>query len=139
MKITLQQIDETIRFVANNDSGNVLTIDGNPPVPGEDKGMRPMEIMLSGIAGCSSVDVVEILKKQRQNVNDFKVEITAERAAEAPRFFKALHLHFIVTGTVKEKKLKEAIELSIHKYCSAMLSLDKNITIDYSTTILNEG
>ena len=93
-----------------------------------------MELLLLGLGGCTSFDVVEMLKKSRQNILDCVVEINGERSESVPKIFTDIHVHFIITGkNIKESRVKRAIELSSEKYCSASLMLGKaaNITHDY--------
>ncbi|MCL6416054.1 OsmC family protein [Aestuariirhabdus sp. Z084] len=97
--------------------------------------VRPLEMLLLGVGGCSSIDVVGILEKARQQVDDCRVEIRAERADAVPSVFTSIHLHFVVSGTaLKESQVKRAVELSAEKYCSASIMLGAAgvaITHDY--------
>jgi|SRR5699024_7235712 len=123
-----------LHFSGTADSGHSLNIDGPPDIGGENQGFRPMELVLLGVAGCSSMDVMHILKKARQNVSDCRIEITGTRADSIPRVFTDIHLHFVVTGDgVNEHQVARAVQLSAEKYCSAaiMLAASVNITHDY--------
>ncbi len=105
-------------------SGHEILMDGPPDIGGVNAGPRPMETVLMGMGGCSSVDVVYILKKARQDVTGCVAEITALRAPEPPQVFTKIHLHFIVTGhNLKENQVRRAVELSAEKYCSASIML----------------
>ena len=121
-------------FVGESGSGHSIVMDGPPEHGGRDLGVRPMEMLLLGLGGCASFDIVSMLKKSNQDLIDCEVEITAERADSEPKVFTNIHLHFIVSGNdISEKKVIRAIELSAEKYCSASIMLGKTakITHDY--------
>ncbi|GAA73508.1 OsmC family protein [Pseudoalteromonas sp. BSi20439] len=99
----------------------------------------PMEMVLMSVGGCSSVDVVSILKKTKQDFSSVDVQLTAERAETAPRVFTKINLHFVVTGNdVSEKHLERAVSLSAEKYCSVALMLDKTVEITHSHEVVQE-
>ncbi len=105
-------------------SGHDILMDGPPEIGGVNAGPRPMETLLMGLGGCSSVDVVYILQKARQDVTGCVAEIEAERAPEPPQVFTKIHLHFVVTGrALKDNQVRRAVELSAEKYCSASIML----------------
>ncbi len=121
-------------FLGESGSGHALVMDGAPEFGGRDLGVRPMEMLLLGMGGCASFDVVLILKKSRQQVTDCVAELEAERADAEPKVFTRIHVHFIVTGKeLDEKRVARAIDLSAYKYCSASIMLGKTaeITHDY--------
>ncbi|TBW58851.1 OsmC family protein [Marinobacter halodurans] len=124
-----------VSFRATSGTGHSVQIDGPPDHGGENKGPRPMELLLMGLGGCSSFDVMSILQKSRQDVTDCHAELSAERADAVPAVFTRIHLHFIVTGrNLKENLVKRAVALSAEKYCSASIMLEKagvEITHDY--------
>jgi putative redox protein len=133
MKARIQWVEESI-LVAEAGSGHAVVLDGPPDAGGRNLGMRPMEMVLMGLGGCTAVDVITILKKARQNVTDCAVELEAERAAEAPKVFTKIHIRYVVTGKgLQETHVKRAIKLSAEKYCSvsAMLAKTAEITHDY--------
>ncbi|MBO6558222.1 MAG: OsmC family protein [Pseudomonadales bacterium] len=134
MKATVRWIDD-VMFLAESGSGHTVTIDGPESEGGRNIGIRPMELMLMGMGGCTSFDVMKILRKSRQPVEDCVAQIEAKRADEVPSVFTHIHIHFVVTGKgVKEAQVKRAIELSAEKYCSASIMLGRggvNITHDY--------
>ncbi|WP_372859140.1 OsmC family protein [Pseudoalteromonas sp.] len=99
----------------------------------------PMEMVLMSVGGCSSVDVVSILKKTKQDFSSVDVQLTAERAETAPRVFTRINLHFVVTGNnVSEKHLERAVSLSAEKYCSVALMLDKTVEITHSHEVVQD-
>ena len=125
---------EPMGFVGEAGSGHSIVMDGSPEFGGRDMGPRPMEMLLLGMGGCTSFDVMLILQKARQQVTDCVAEITAERAETNPKVFTKIHVHFIVTGhQLADKHVARAIQLSSEKYCSAsiMLGATAEITHDY--------
>jgi len=133
MKARVKWIED-VSFVGESDSGHAVVMDGAPEAGGRNIGMRPMELLLIGMGGCSSFDVVTILKKARQPITDCVAEITAERAETVPKVFTKIHVHYVVTGKdLAPNQVERAINLSIEKYCSASLMLGKSaeITHDY--------
>ncbi len=123
-----------VSFVAQSGTGHSVLMDGAPEAGGENLGPRPMEMLLMGLGGCSAYDVVVILRKARQRLDDCVVEISAERAESVPKVFTKIHMHFVVTGTgLSENQVKRAVNLSADKYCSAsrMLAKTAEITHDY--------
>jgi len=125
-------------FKATSGSGHSVQLDGPPDHGGENLGPRPMELLLMGVGGCSSFDVMSILKKSRQNVTNCHCELEAERADAVPAVFTSIHLHFVVTGhNLKEKQVERAVSLSAEKYCSASIMLGKaGVCITHSHEIL---
>ncbi|ANF58553.1 OsmC family protein [Halotalea alkalilenta] len=114
------------QFVAESGSGHSLVIDGHPDHGGRNTGPRPMELLLMGLGGCSSFDVIDILAKARAQVTDCVAELEAVRADAVPAVFEKIHLHFVVSGrALKEAQVKRAVELSAQKYCSASIMLAK--------------
>jgi putative redox protein len=125
---------EGICMMGETGSGHAIIMDGAPSHGGRNLGARPMEMLLLGLGGCTAIDIVNILKKGRQNLVDCEIEIQAERAETEPQVFTKIHLHYIVTGYgIKEAQVKRAIDLSADKYCSASNMLNKvaQLTYDY--------
>lgn len=113
-------------FVAESGSGHAIVIDGPPESGGKNLGIRPMELLLLGLGSCTSFDVVDILKKGREDVTDCVTQLTAERADAVPAVFTRIHVHFVVSGRrLNETKVARAIELSAQKYCSASIMLER--------------
>ncbi len=124
MKATVKWVDNAM-FLGESGSGHSVVMDGPPDHGGRDMGIRPMEMLLVGLGGCASFDVVGILKKTRQNVVDCRAELSAERADGVPSPFTKIHLQFVVTGhDLKEKQVAKAVELSATKYCSASIMME---------------
>jgi putative redox protein len=133
MKARIKWVEQAT-FIGEAASGHAVVMDGPPDHGGRNLGPRPMEMLLLGMGGCTSFDVVSILKKARQSISDCVAEISAERAETDPKVFTKIHVHFIVTGKeLKEAQVKRAVELSAEKYCSASIMLGKaaEITHDY--------
>lgn len=137
MKTTVRWAGEA-SFVAESESGHQVTMDGPPDFGGKNKGPRPMEMVLMGLGGCTSFDVVLILKKSRQDIRDCVAEITAERAATEPKVFTRIHIHFIATGKdLDPVRVEKAVKLSEEKYCSASIMLAKTAKITHDIEIVN--
>jgi len=123
-------------FVGQSGSGHSVVMDGAPAAGGENLGIRPMEMLLIGLGGCTSFDVVDILRKGRQKLTGCEVQAEAERAETTPKVFTKIHLHFVVTGyDLDPSKVKRAIDLSAEKYCSASAMLNKVAEITYDFEI----
>ena len=130
---------EGMSFVAESGSGHAIVIDGASEHGGRNLGARPMETVLMGTGACTAFDVVMILKKARQPVTDCVVELEAERAETEPRVFTKIHLHYRIKGNgLDSNKVRQAVELSKEKYCSATIMLAKSAEISYAITI-DEG
>ena len=136
MKVTLKrQGHEGCKFECVNEQGNTAIIDGPASVGGKDEGVRPMQMVLMGLAGCAAVDLLLILGKQRQNPTDVEIEVEANRADAIPAVFTDIHIHFIVSGEVSEKKLERAASLSVEKYCSVATMLQPDVKITQSASL----
>lgn len=119
-------------FIAESGSGHAMVIDGPPDAGGRNLGIRPMEMVLLGMGGCTAFDVMHILRKGRHDVTDCVAELSAERAETEPKVFTHIHVHFIVSGRgLKEATVRRAIELSAEKYCSASIMLSKSVNITH--------
>ncbi len=136
MEITLRRTNQAVRFEASNAAGNTVTVEGSPEIGGEGLGARPMELLLMSLASCSAMDVVSILKKMRQPLEDLKVSVRGERAAgELPAVFTAIHLTFHFSGKIKPEKAAEAVRLSVEKYCSVAAMLRKTAAVTHEFTV----
>lgn len=137
MQVTVDWQDN-VHFVATNDFGHEVAMDGPPEQGGENRGSRPMELMLMGLGGCTAFDVVEILRKSRQQVAGFSVALTAKRTDAIPAVFETIDIHFQITGKgLDAAKVQRAIDLTAEKYCSASIMLDKaGVMISHSFELL---
>jgi len=137
MKCRVKWLDH-MSFVGESDSGHSVVMDGAPESGGRNLGIRPLEMLLLGMGGCTSFDVISILRKSRQQVQDCVVELEAERATEVPKVFTEIHAHFVVSGKdLDEKKVARAVDLSANKYCSASIMLGKTATITHDFEVVN--
>lgn len=128
---------EDVCFMGETESGHAVIMDASPDIGGRNLGMRPMEMLLIGMGGCSSIDVVTILKKSRQPITDCVAEITAERADEIPKVFTKIHVHFVVTGKgLNPVQVERAVNLSAEKYCSASIMLGKAAQMSHDFEIV---
>ena len=137
MKCRIKWLDH-MSFVGESGSGHSVVMDGAPDAGGRNLGVRPMEMLLLGLGGCTSFDVVSILQKSRQQLVDCEVEIEAERADTIPKVFTRIHLHFIVTGRdLDPARVAKAVDLSADKYCSASRMLEKTAAITHDFEVVN--
>lgn len=124
-------------FIGESESGHAVIMDGPPEHGGRNMGVRPMEMLLLGMGGCSTFDVIHILQKGRHDVTDCVAEISAERAETVPKVYTKIHIHFIVTGRqLKTAAVERAVKLSAEKYCSASIMLEKSVTISHDVEVV---
>jgi len=127
---------EGVSFMGESETGHAVVLDGAPENGGRNIGMRPMEMLLIGMGACTSFDVVTILKKARQPIEDCVAEIDAARADEVPKVFTKIHVHFVITGNnLNETQVERAVKLSAEKYCSASIMLSKSVEISHDYEI----
>lgn len=139
MNIEVRQVNDAVHFEARNDAENIVHIDGAESVGGEGKGMRPMELMLVSVASCSAIDVVEILRKQRQPLKDLQISVSGERPESgSPRPYKSIHIHFVLFGDLEDSKVDRAIKLAVEDYCSARATLSDSVEVTYDFAIKAE-
>lgn len=128
---------EDVCFMGESESGHAVILDAAPDIGGRNLGMRPMEMLLISMGACSSIDVVTILKKARQNISNCVAEISAERADEIPKVFTKIHVHFVVTGQdLNVAQVERAVKLSAEKYCSASIMLGKAAQITHGFEVI---
>jgi putative redox protein len=120
-----------MRFETETPSGHTVTMDAAPEVGGENKGPRPTEMVLSAVGTCSAIDIVDILRKMRLNVEGFAMEVEGERAEDHPRRFTKVHMHYVLKGDLPEEKVRRAVQLSVEKYCSVSNSLNARISSSF--------
>jgi putative redox protein len=136
MKARIKWVEQ-VSFLGETESGHAVLMDGPPTAGGRNLGPRPMEMLLLGTGGCTSFDVITILKKSRQAVTDCYVEIDAERAETDPKVFTKIHLHFVITGKdIKPEAVEKAIKLSAEKYCSASIMLGATAAVTHDFEIV---
>lgn len=137
MKITLTRLDDAYHMEATNESGNSIQMDGSSAIGGHNLGARPMEVVLMALAGCSSIDVLSILKKMKQDVTGYDVRVDAEREeGKEPSLFTTIHLTYMVKGKdLEEDKVKRAVQLSAEKYCSVSKILEPTAKITWSVEV----
>jgi putative redox protein len=136
MNISVNWVDGML-MVGKSHSGHSITMDGPPEIGGNNLGVRPMEMLLLGVAGCTMIDVVTTLKKMRQDLTNCETKLSAERADEHPKVFTDIHIQFIVKGQdLDPKKVEKAITLSAEKYCSASIMLGKTASITHDFEIV---
>lgn len=136
MDTTITWIDD-LTFMGETSSGHSLTITAGEKFGGRDSAVRPMELVLLGLGGCTAIDVMSMLKKSRQDVHDCRVVIQTRRAEKTPKVFTHIHVHFIITGhDIKEASVARAISLSQDKYCSVTIMLSKSVEITHDYEII---
>jgi putative redox protein len=138
IKIELSRLDNDFNLEAVNDSGNKILLDGSPAIGGHNKGMRPMQTLLAAMGGCSAIDVISILRKQREDLKDIKITVTGEREKDkVPSLYTEIHVHFRLFGNVDHDKAQKAVSLSMEKYCSVTRMLEKTAKVTYNFEIIN--
>jgi putative redox protein len=128
---------EGMSFIAQTGSGHLIAMDGAPEAGGHNWAPRPMETLLAGAGGCTAFDVVMIMQRGRQDIQDCQVKITAERAEADPKVFTHIHFHYVVKGrSLKPESVERAIKLSAEKYCSASIMLGKTAEMTHTWDIV---
>lgn len=136
MKINLKRINENYLMEATNEEGKSIQMDGSTSIGGENLAPRPMQVVLMALAGCTSIDVLSVLRKKRQVVEEYDVEVTAEREeGKIPSLFTEIHIKFLLKGDLDPEKVERAIQLSADKYCSVSRLLEKTANITWSFSI----
>ena len=142
MNIKLSRKNEAVHLQAVNEEGNIVDIDGSESIGGKGLGPRPMQLLLMGLGGCSSMDVLSILNKQRVVLTNYDIDINADRDSEnTPSLFTNIHANFLFEGELGEKeikKIKRAVDLSMNKYCSVTKIMEKTAEITFSITVNGE-
>jgi putative redox protein len=135
MKTRIKYI-ENVCLMGESESGHSVIIDGSPEIGGRNLGVRPMEMILMGLGGCTTMDILTILRKKRQNITDCVIEIDSQRQDTIPKIFSKIHLNFIITGdNLNEKHVQQAVKLSVEKYCSVYAMLKNSVEISYDYEI----
>jgi len=136
MQIKIKRFDDAYGFEAVNETHNKLIMDANASIGGGNKGFTPMQLLVAGIGGCSSIDIVNILKKQKQEIKGFDITVDAEREqGKEPSLFTTIHVSYHLSGDIDFEKAQRAADLSIEKYCSVAKILEKTAKITYSVKV----
>ena len=136
MQIKIKRFDDAFGFEAENETHNKLIMDANAAIGGGNKGFTPMQLLIAGIGGCSSIDIVSILKKQKQEIKGFEITIDAEREqGKEPSLFTIIHVSYHLSGDIDLDKAQRAANLSIEKYCSVAKILEKTAKITYTVKV----
>jgi putative redox protein len=137
VKIEIGRLNDGFHMEAVNEQGRSIQMDASPDIGGTNQGMRPMQVLLAAMGGCSSIDVINILKKQRQDLRDIKITVTGEREKDAvPSLYTDVHAHFKLFGNIDPDKAEKAVSLSVEKYCSVVKTMEKTAKITYSFEII---
>ena len=135
MEVELIRVDNAFHFEAKGRSGNPVQIDAAENIGGTNSGSRPMELLLMGLGGCTAIDVILILKKQRQQIDNLKINVSGEREkVEGTEMtpFRKINIHFNFEGEVSPEKAQKAIQLSMEKYCSATAQFSPSAEITHT-------
>lgn len=136
MKIIIKRTDDDFAMEAKNEEGNSIQMDGPPHLGGHDTGFRPTQLLLAAVGGCSAIDVVMILKKQKQKIDSFEIEVDGEKEkVEEYSLFKNITIHFKLKGEIDLDKAERAVQLSIEKYCSVSKTLEPTAKINYKVSV----
>lgn len=136
MLIKLRRFDKDYGFEAMNEAGARLTLDAGPAIGGHGQGLSPMQAVLAAIGGCSGIDIVSILKKQKQEITGFEMTVHGKREQGAvPAPFTAIHIVYHLTGNIDAEKAQRAADLSVQKYCSVSKMLEKSAEITYEVIV----
>lgn len=128
-----------LQFVGEASSGHAIVMDGDSEVGGHDTGLRPMELLIVGLGGCSGMDVISILRKKKQEVTSLKINLKGQKAENFPKKFTDIVIEFVVSGrNISEDAVKRAVELSMNKYCSVKATLEGSAKISFSYKIIQE-
>ena len=133
MKITVKRLEAPYYLQASNEEGNTFTLDASPDIGGTGRGFRPMQTLLGALGGCASIDVVTILERSKQRLDNIEVQIEGHRTPGVePSLFETIHVHFLLTGTVEDSKAEFAVKRSMEKYCSVAKTLEATAKISFS-------
>lgn len=136
VKIEIKRLNDAYHMEATNEEGASFQMDASADMGGLNKGMRPMQVVLTALGGCSVIDVISILKKQKQDLKDIRVTVTGERETVAPSPYTEANVHFTLYGKLDREKVEKAVLLSVEKYCSVAESLKPQTKITHSFEII---
>lgn len=136
-RVELKRLDGDYLFEATNETGNSIRMDGNLAIGGHEAAMRPMQVLLASMGGCSAIDVISILRKKRQPLEDIRITLEGEReAGKEPSLYRKIHAHFRLYGNVEHAAAEQAVGLSMDKYCSVAKTLELSAVITHSFEII---
>lgn len=137
MKVEIQRKDNDFLMEATDSSGNKVLMDAGPSIGGKGKGASPMQMLLMALGGCSAIDIILILKKQRQEVDDLQISVEGERedVKDGAALFEKIEVKFMLKGKIDKDKAERAVQLSMDKYCSVAKTLEKSASITYTVTV----
>ena len=136
MKIEINRLNDGFQLEGVNEDGKTVRMDASPDIGGTNTGMRPMQLLLTALGACGTIDIINILKKQRQPLEDIKITVTGERPDTTPAPFTGAHIHFRLYGKLDADKVQKAVSLSVEKYCSVAETIKKTTKITYSFEII---
>lgn len=137
MRVELKRVDDAFHMEARNEDGKVVHMDAAEKIGGRNNGVRPMQMLLMALGGCSAIDIVLILKKQRQEIEDFEIVVDGEReeVKDGAALFETINVEFKLKGKIDKEKAERAVALSMEKYCSVTKTLEKTAKITYSVSV----
>lgn len=136
-RIELRRLDDGFLFEAVNETGNTIRMDGSLAIGGQEAAMRPMQVLLASMGGCSAIDVISILRKKRQPLEDIRITLEGEReAGTEPSLYRKIHAHFTLYGIIEHHAAEQAVSLSMDKYCSVAKTLEQSAVITHSFEII---
>jgi putative redox protein len=137
MKIELQRVDDAYHMQARNEDGKIVDMDAAEKIGGRNNGVRPMQMLLMALGGCSAIDIISILKKQRQEIEDLKITVDGERedVKDGAALFETIHVNFMIKGKIDKEKAQRAVDLSMQKYCSVSKTLELRAKITYTVEV----
>jgi putative redox protein len=139
IKVEINRIDQDFHMEAVNEAGKKIQMDAGPADGGHELGFRPMQLLLAAFGGCSAIDLINILRKQREPIQDLKITVTGEREKGAvPSLYTEVHAHFRFFGNINRDKAERAVQLSVDKYCSVAKTLEKTAKVTHSFEIINQ-
>lgn len=139
VKVEISRIDQDFHMEAVNEAGNKVYIDAGPGDGGHEQAFRPMQLLLAAFGGCSAIDLINILRKQREPLHDIKITVTGEREkGVTPSVYTQVHAHFRLFGNINAEKAQRAVELSVDKYCSVAKTLEKTARVTHSFEIIKQ-
>ncbi|BDD10203.1 osmotically inducible protein C [Fulvitalea axinellae] len=138
MKVNIERLDDAFHMRASNENGNTIEMDTSASHGGSGQGVSPMQLLLAGVGGCSAIDIISILKKQKQPLGKFTIEVDGSRVDATPSVFEKIKVTYRLHGDLDENKVRKAIDLSVEKYCSVSKMLEKTAEIETAFEIIRD-